>query len=156
MRLEWFGNYIDARVNFYIPVGRQKYYSGEKIYNHYIGDYRATCYDEQRLNKGINMEIAKKFFLRNYLTAEGAFGPYYYFSKREQYLGGEGRIEISYNSFLSVQVKCCYDSVNRVQIQSQLCVTIPFASGYTGKILQSVQRNHPIFIEKCCNYTWNW
>jgi hypothetical protein len=163
--LEWLGNCLDLRLNGYFPLGSETHSSKKISYENYMGDYHATCHEEQfSISRGFDAEIGGCFFNRNKFVAYGAVGTYYYFSKDDtNYFGGQARLEVFFNSIVSLQVKTSYDSVNHSHTQGRILLSIPLdffckkpRCFYRNKILQPIKRNSIIFTDKCCDYTWNW
>lgn len=163
--LEWLGECLDFRINTYLPVGHQTHSSETVEYNDYTGNYRATCRENQfSIGSGFDAEIGGHFGYWNNFTLYGGIGPYCYLSKQESnYFGGQARIEASYHSLVSIQIRSSYDSVNQSQTQAQIQISIPFEilsdrliSFCENTILQPVRRNGVIFTDDCCDYKWNW
>lgn len=163
--LEWLGACLDFRINTYLPIGHETHSSETVKYNDYIGNYRATCRENQfSIGRGFDAEVGGYFGCWNNFNVYGAIGPYYYLSKQESnYFGGQARIEMSYHSFISIQIRSSYDSVNQLRTQGQIQISIPFeilsgrlTSFCEDTILQPVRRNGVIFTGDCCDYKWNW
>ena len=162
---EWLGESLDFRVNTYLPLGNQMNSSETVKYDDYIGSYHATCRENQfSIGKGFDAEVGGHFQCWNNFTLYGAIGPYYYSSKQKSnFFGGQARIELSYNSLISIQIRSSYDSVNQLRAQGQIQISIPFeilsnklSSFCENPILQPVRRNGVIFTDDCCDYKWNW
>jgi len=163
--LEWLGERFDFRFNAYIPLGEQKHTSKKYIYTNYIGDYNAVCRENQlSISKGFEAEIGGRFWCYENFTAYGAIGPYFYSSKRNtSYFGGQARIEVCYNSIISLQIRSSYDSLNRSRTQGRIQISFPLEiiskklNGLCKNLfLQPIRRNGVIFTKECCDYKWNW
>lgn len=105
--LELLGECMDFRINTYLPIGLQKHFSETVKYIHYIGGYRATCRENQfAIGRGIDAEIGGRFCCLNDFAVYGAIGPYYYSSNRKNsYFGAQARVELSYQSLVSIQIR---------------------------------------------------
>lgn len=162
---EWLGNCWDLRINAYFPLGHQANFSRTHHYDHYVGNFHATCREKEfAFNRGFDAELGLPFWCWDNFTAYGAIGPYYYSARnKSHYYGGQARIEIHYASLITLQVRSSYDHVNHSRTQFQIEISLPFEilcgninCCFRDLFLQPVRRNGVIFTDHCCNYTWNW
>lgn len=163
--LEWLGESLDFRFNAYIPLGKQNQHSKKHIYNNYIGNYTASCRENQfSIGKGLDAELGGRFCCYKNLVTYAAIGPYFYSSKRvSSYFGGQARIEVCYNSTISFQLRSSYDAVNRLRAQGQIQLSFPLEilskkinTFCENMFLQPIRRNGVIFTKGYSNYKWNW
>lgn len=163
--VEWFYRCFNLTLNTYLPLGKRESVSKTVIFDDYIGNYRASCLEkEYSIDKGFDAEIGCQKICLNTLTLYGGLGPYYYCSKNHtNYFGGLLKLEAYYSSYISLQLKSSYDSVNGSQLQGRVQLTIPLNIFWGGRgcddrgiRLGPVKRTGTIFTEKCCHYDWNW
>lgn len=163
--LEWLGECLDFRINTYFPVGHQIHSSKIASYTDYIGRYKAACRTKQfSIGSGVDAEVGHLFSCWNTFNVYGAAGPYYYSARQKNnYFGGQARIEVTYQSLVSIQIRTSYDKINHSRTQGQIQISIPFdilSSGLTcfneDRSLQPVTRTGVIFTDDCCDYKWNW
>ncbi|MFA6916530.1 MAG: inverse autotransporter beta domain-containing protein [Parachlamydiales bacterium] len=75
---------------------------------------------------GFDAEFGKKLFSYADFDLYAAAGPYYYTRSRiENFWGGFGRVELNWNSMVSLQVRVSHDDVNSTRVQGMIEVSIP-------------------------------
>ena len=162
---EWLGNSVDFRLNAYLPIGNQMQSSKPVNFSDYIGGYQASCRKKQfSIGRGVDAEVGGRLCYLDNFNVYGAIGPYYYSTRtKSHFFGCQASIQASYRSFISIECKASYDSVNQSQVQGRIQVSIPFdilSEGWTcmyeDTIFQPVRRTGVIFTDECCDYKWNW
>lgn len=166
--VEYLSDCFDVRINGYIPVSAQTGWCRKHYYNDYEGGYSATCRRKEFcVAAGFDAEIGTPFFCWCDLSLYGAVGPYYFDKKNEEnYWGGMARLELNWKSLLSLEVRTSYDRHNHSHTQGRFLVSIPLdffnfcncddRCCWDRLFTQPVERNGIIFLDHCCNYTWNW
>lgn len=165
--LEALGSCFDVRVNGYIPVGTQTSFSKVHVQDNYIGDYFATCQKREFcVGAGFDAELGAPLLCCCGFRVYGAAGPYYFRKDHEQsYWGGQARLELDWKQYLTLEVRTSYDHQNHSHTQGRVLVSVPFdilsswccdCCDCFDILTQPVRRNGIIFVDHCCNYTWNW
>lgn len=163
--LEWLGCLFDARVNGYFSVGDTTRSCHCKVFNDYIGNFRATCkMREFSIANGFDAEIGVPFLCKCNFTIYGAAGPYFYSGKNQKrFWGGQARLEVDWHQIITLQVRTSYDRIYHSRTQGQIFLSLPFEV-FCGNfcclcddaLLRPVYRNDLIFTKECCSFTWNW
>lgn len=161
---ESLGDCWDLRVNTYFPIGGSLHHSKLHTFDDFIGDFVATCREQQFQFCGIDAEIGSRLWnCWDCFYLYGALGPYCYFNEDSGHVwGGYGRFELNVLQYLSLEVLVSSDSEFKTNIQGRILLSIPLWSCYPWQccckdfITQRVRRNGVIFTENCCDWDWNW
>jgi len=145
---------FELYVNGYFPIGPQIRRGKKVFFNDFIGDFFATCRPvDFSVGYGVDAELGKTFYRSGDLKFYAGIGPYYYTSKRKKsFSGGAVRVELQFNRYLSLRVLSSYDKPNRSQTQATVYFSLPLWKSEC----QPPRRNGIIFLDHCCNFTWNW
>jgi hypothetical protein len=165
--LEWLGDCWDLRLNGYFRLGAGVHDTKPHVFDNYIGNYIVICQaKEYSISEGFDAEVGIPLLSRCDLQFYAALGPYYYrgsHSHSDNFWGGHARLELSWKSFISIQVRTSYDRRNHSRTQGRLWISIPFDffkcsdfSDFCNLLTQPVQRNGIIFTDKCCHYHTNY
>jgi hypothetical protein len=165
--LEYLSCCFDFRLNGYFPVYGDTKCSRRHVYNDYIGNYFASSTRINYIFTGFDAEIGSCFYQNCGYWLYGAIGPYYYRHKqiREIY-GGQARLELNWKDYLYSRVSVSYDNKFHTNVQGKVMISIPLSDiFYCGcallewcqpNLYRPIERNGVIFVDPCCNYTWNW
>lgn len=168
---------VDVRFNMYFPVGDHHRHSSTKVFDHYIGDFKATCREHRKSVGGGDLEFGRYIFCKgpcDCYDLYAAIGSYYYDYTRhhDQAFGGQVRLLSHVGRFLTFEIKGGYDPVFHGQVQGRATVSIPLdclcslfndcgccstCSDGCCILYTPVVRQEVIALEhkKCC-WTWNW
>lgn len=172
---------FDIRVNTYWPTGEKA--GATRCCSFDLDDgYFASNQRLVRAYGGVDAELGLPIKAQyGFLIYAGA-GPYYYRnSEQYNFVGGMARVEINWQSIISLQARASYDDVNSFKAQGILEINIPFEYFYSFRnnslsnycrsspcdcntcgdccpylYLQPIRRNEVIITDKCCNWEWNW
>lgn len=162
--LESLGEYLDYRLNIYIPMNGETQYSSLHIYE-YSGGFIATCREKKFSFKGLDSELGLHIWRSSNFSLYGAAGPYYYYHKQVKgVLGGQVFLELKWMSYLTLEVCVSYDQVYNMHTQGKIMFNVPLTDLFYGRqddparelINQKIRRNNLSFTETCCDWTWNW
>jgi hypothetical protein len=162
--LEFFEGPWDFRVNSYLPIDDLVH--GHRHTYNFIGGFQASCRLQDYAFKGIDCEVGRPLCSRWGFALYGAMGPYFYHSRKgTSLLGLQGRIEFSWNKYLTAEVRTSYDHKYKSTIQGQISLNFPLTKfsdlccqdWCDGEIFaRPVRRNNVMFVTHCCDWEWNW
>lgn len=162
--IEWLANCFDLRFNGYLPIGRYIEHPPTHLYT-YPGDYFAIFQRVQSAYQGCDVEISRSLYRYCDLNLYGAIGPYYFYVKRfSHFWGGQAKLELSWRSLLSLQLRTSYDCVYHGKTQGCLEFNIPLdlfcfknlIFSEINKWMQLVKRNGIILLYHRESWIWNW
>lgn len=165
--LEWLNDCWDIRINGYLPVSQKTHKSAFTIFDQFDDGFFATRRKIEYAYSGFDAEIGVPLLRYCNFNLYGAAGPYYFLNfHQNHFVGGYGRLELDWNSVLSLQIRMSYDKVYSTNIQGIIQFSLPldfFCScscsencGCHCSINQQVRRKGIILTDHCCNWTWNW
>lgn len=162
--IEWLNDCFDIRLNSYLPFNKKNsLYQSCKFSQ--LGDgFIARVRKSEFAYSGFDAEIGK--YLLNYcdFNLYGALGPYYFQRKdRRHFWGCQGRVELDWQRWISLQVNMSYDHIYSFRIQGILEFSIPLNLFFTSSchcecpsLIQPIHRNGILLIDDCCDWKWNW
>lgn len=164
---EWLNDCWDIRINGYLPVSQKTQTSIFCVFDKLGDGFFATQRKVEFVYSGFDAEIGMPLFSYCDFNLYGAAGPYYYLrSHQNHFWGGYSRLELDWNSILSLEIRLSYDKVYSTNVQGIFQVSFPldfFCSGCCGETLgchrlsdQQTRRNGIILSDHCCNWRWNW
>jgi hypothetical protein len=164
---EWLTNWLEFRINGYIPVG-SKMHKGH-FHSFDLGDgYLATRQQHQFAFGGFDAEIGLPYINYYGLGFYGGIGPYFYGKEHhDHFWGGFARFEMDWRSILYAEVVYSYDKIHTSNVQGVFRFSIPlnfFCDSYNcdpydscGDLLTNrVHRSGIILLDNSCHWTWNW
>ncbi|MGK5595324.1 MAG: inverse autotransporter beta domain-containing protein [Parachlamydiaceae bacterium] len=163
---EWLGTCFDVRLNGYLPFG-QRTRSLLSVYSNFIGNYLITITDKESCAKeGFDAEFGMNLGHWQNCKLYGAVGPYFYQMRhRKNFWGGQVRLEFTWKSCLSIQIRTSYDSKYHTHTQGRLMLNIPLDTFcgcntlndfYSRLITQPVKRNGLQFTRRSYSFTTNY
>ncbi|KAF3361664.1 Uncharacterized protein PHSC3_001787 [Chlamydiales bacterium STE3] len=163
---EWLSDCFDVRINGYLPLGR-KTHSSLAVYSDFIGNYMLTVRDKEScVREGFDAEIGTSLVSWNNYKLYCAIGPYFFYHRRHKnFWGGQARIEFTWKTFFSLQIRTSYDSKYHTHTQARLLFSVPLdgichykslTDIYTTSILQPVKRNGILFTQRSYSFTTNY
>jgi hypothetical protein len=156
---------FDVRFNGYFPFKKSQ--TVTKFIIDVNGNSVFWQHHEVAVGYGFDAEVGMPLFSWGNFYTYGAVGPYYFdFGKRKpgrhSFWGAQGRLELEWNSYLSLQLRGSYDELYKCEAQFKIQFSVPFEA-LTGcfedccieRILQPVRRTGIIFSERDIFYFWN-
>jgi hypothetical protein len=164
---ELLGEYLNFRLNGYLPVGKKGIRLSRCIFDHYIGDYFIVKDKISHSRKGIDFEVEALIADKNWWGAHAALGTYYYSSRGclKHIFGCEGRLSADFARYFNFSVIATYDNVFHTRVQGQLSVTVPFSFIYgdevsfrpqNSRVFMPVRRQDLIILNRHCHWIWNY
>lgn len=164
--VEWLGTCFDVRLNGYIPIGKRTH-SALSVYSDFIGNYLITLKDKEScVREGFDAELGMTLGCWQDYKLYGAIGPYFYQMRhRHRFWGGHVRLELTWRSYLSLQIRTSYDSKYHTHTQGRFMLRIPLdaicgctslTDFYSQLITQPVKRNGLQFTHRSYSFTTNY
>ncbi len=163
--LEWLTSCWDIRVNGYFSICSTQFRRVEKVFR-FVGGFISKCSHTQfSPNGGFDAEIGVPLGCWCDFSLYGAIGPYYYRQRfKNNFWGGQARLQLGWKSYLFFQVRTSYDHINHSHTQGTIFLCFPFdvlccccIDDPCQKLLaQPVRRQGIIMTERCCVYENNF
>lgn len=160
--IESIGHSLDARINGYLPVGKQISKPYDIQFGMFVGNNLFVLQKNEYALGGVDAELGWHVNnIRKQWSSYFAAGPYYYNNRYgANVLGGTARFKISYKEFVSLEVIEHYDNLFRNNIQVLISLTIPPKKSASQKdycpartnMVQSVDRNEIIPVNDVSRY----
>lgn len=130
--LEWLASLFDARINGYIPVGKQKFSTNPHVIISPAGDFVSYKKNQDAL-AGFDAELSTsigKWVESDAFDIFAAIGAYFYrsrgYQRGDNIIGGRFRFGAEINEFVTLEASMTYDSVFKVGAQGLVMLIIPF------------------------------
>lgn len=156
--LEILGDDFDIRINGYFPFGKKSSSTEPKEYL-YPGGWFAIRRKHERALSGFDAEIGTQIKnWTNYFYLEGyiAIGPYFYFKKNKNIIGGRTRLNMNLTKYIQAEIDFYKGSHSENSTQLILILNIPLFNQNNCFSFQRVQRQEIIVREKHCCWKTNF
>lgn len=120
---EMLGNLYDVRINGYFPIGKEDFFYDPVTFN-YPGGFVVNSRERRQMLRGVDMEFATS--LKRWINCSAidfwvGAGPYYYEQKTQKNIvGGQGRVGLGYQDWLTLEVRTSYDPIFHQTVQGVL------------------------------------
>ncbi len=118
----------DVRVNGYLPVGKKKSSFFDTKFSDFEGHYANLKSKQEFAMKGINLEGGYHFKEMKHASFYAAAGPYYFYNKGKNAIGGEARVSTTIYKYIKFEVNGSYDPIFHGIAQGQVSLIFPFGS----------------------------
>jgi hypothetical protein len=163
---ETLGTDWDLRLNGYFPLGQHIHRGPTHHYHDFIGPFHATCQELEWAYQGLDAEVGAPFgcSCNGSTWFYTAIGPYYYWQRQvNHFFGGQARLEFHWSQYLALEVLGSYDHIYHGHIQGRILFSIPFDILFCNPCThcrtpckEPIRRNAPLFLDHCCDWSWNW
>lgn len=155
---EFFGKYLDFRVNGYQPIGNKTHLISKCVFDDYIGDFVMIKRRFKTVMEGADGEVALHLVRRGGLDFYIAGGGYYYHSKPAgSCTGGSVRAGLDYHRYLRIEGHYYQDNLFGSNALGIVRLSLPFdfldiVHDYMWDILmQPIERQRlPVSHNHCC------
>ncbi len=161
---EALGEYVDFRLNAYVPFGKKSKSPLQATFEEFIGNSMFISYKREAALRGLNAEFGFHIDTLENIPFYIAAGPYYLTNSQDTTWGGEARLAIDFYEYFRAEGNVSYDHLFKWIGQGQLSVNLPFGKrcpvkkranqccsttlSLRRRALQRVDRNEIIAVNK--------
>lgn len=161
---ETLGEFVDCRINGYLPVGAKLSDPYGSTFGTFSGNYMLVSQKYHSAMKGANAEFGFHFGKSELFNFYAAAGPYYFIGEIDPATwGGKARISGTFKDLFTLEISDSYDRTFHNKFQGQISLSFSFgpkskvkkqrssckaANTLNNRMLQPVGREEIIVIDK--------
>jgi hypothetical protein len=165
---EWLTNFIEFRLNAYIPW-KTSVHAQKKVFDHCIGNYIAILKKETHASTGFDTELGCNIWERQGFSLYTGVGAYYFSNHtRKNRWGGRIHLLVSWLDRVTIEARINQGRYDNTAVQGVITLALPLeylfknncnpscCSCINALLTKPVQRNDMIVTNKQCCWKTNF